>query len=374
MRTIVYYKDDANEYTSLDLDTNEITTDRQVWFKSKSFEIMKGYEATHNGLRQYAKDFNQWCDELAKFNIDYTKYYNHFTAIIFTFMRYGKRQYEKHEVISQQEADWMSKCHSGGLNYYDQNGTFQCYAYDYPAFYPTIMNGTMKIPFKQGKEYHLSELPDKRLAGYYRVRIECDHPDITKLFTFSKHNTYTHQSLSHALQLQQRYPMTIELIQDNKPNAYLYQSDDMVRCKDVFGNWYSALKKIKTKYPKNKLVKRLMSSLWGGLSKYNDKWVTDEVEVVEWKIKKNDEILYRVRTNNQPYKYNIRIKPFLTACGRVKLVNTIEQYPLNNIQSIMTDGVIYKHEDPNITKKTISRDAKYTGTIKWTGHNRGTKV
>ena len=384
MRTLVYFQDaDTNEYTSLDIDNLTFVTDRTQWFKSKKFEIMKGYTATEGGLLQFATDFKQWCTELQQFDIDYTRYFNHFCATTLTFMRYGKRQYEQHEPISSQEYKWIEKCHSGGLNYYHENGEFDCFAYDYPSFYPTLMNGTMLIPFQQGMEYTLESLPDQRLAGYYRVLIHSDHPDITKLFTFSKHNTYTHQSLSHAFHLQKTYPITIELIQDGQPNAYLYQPDQMIRCKEVFGNWYKALSKIKAKHPKNRLVKRLMSSLWGSLSKRNGRWLTvpqlddidmDKHEIIEWKIRQNDEMLFKIMPTSQPYKYNIRLKPFLTACGRAKIAGTIAQYPLHNIQSIMTDGVIYKHEDPHITKKTIHPDDKYSGRVNWTGHNRGTKL
>ena len=388
-RTFVYYENEkAHQYTMIDIDNGEISHDKALLFKSHRFEMTKGYQATEDGLRQYAEDFKRWNEELKQHKIDYTKYYSHMTAVVTTFMRYGKKQYKEHTPIGQSEAQWMDKCNNGGLSYYDENGEFDCYAYDFKAFYPWLLNGTTKIPTRAGTEHRLTSLPDKiTQAGYYRVRIECNDPEIKKLFSFSKHHTYTHQSLTHAKFLQRTYTtMTIDLIIDDEPNAYLYDGDCMVKCSSIFQKWFDKLYDIKTEYPDNKLVKRLLSTLWGTLSSRNARWLTmdeikkkrlslDDNEVMDWKDV-NGERLFHIRPKGKPFKYNIRLKPFITARGRVKMANKIDKIGLDNIQSIMTDGVVYKHTDPvrpkfdKIMTTTFITDDKYTGRYRWTSRNR----
>jgi hypothetical protein len=67
--------------------------------------------------------------------------------------------------------------------------------------------------------------------------------------------------LAHAIELQDDYNFKIELIIDDKPNAYIYPPG--VRSSSIFGVWVDKLSKIKMKYPKNKLIKHLLS-VFGG--------------------------------------------------------------------------------------------------------------
>jgi hypothetical protein len=60
----------------------------------------------------------------------------------------------------------------------------------------------------------------------------------------------------------------VNLVQQ-KNNAYIYNDEDLISGCSYFGHWYDSLINLKKKYPKNILVKHLLSSLWGHISEYN---------------------------------------------------------------------------------------------------------
>jgi predicted AlkP superfamily pyrophosphatase or phosphodiesterase len=91
------------------------------------------------------------------------------------------------------------------------------------------------IPNKKGTEQYLKEIPDNILLGFYRVKITSDHKHATKLFAFSSDDVYNNISLDHAIELQDDYNFKIDLIIDDKPNAYIYPPG--IRSSSVFGVW-----------------------------------------------------------------------------------------------------------------------------------------
>ena len=68
----------------------------------------------------------------------------------------------------------------------------------------------------------------------------------------------------------------INLIHDDKPNAYIYENDSLESGKTLFSNYYSKIIDTRKLYPDNKLCKFLLSSLWGTLSRQYKKQKTDE--------------------------------------------------------------------------------------------------
>ena len=57
------------------------------------FEVFKGYEANDEGLIKYKTDLIKWSDELKEndiLNIDYLKYYCHYSAVEMMFKRLCK--------------------------------------------------------------------------------------------------------------------------------------------------------------------------------------------------------------------------------------------------------------------------------------------
>ena len=78
------------------------------------------------------------------------------------------------------------------------------------------------LPNKRGSEIYLTVIPQVISLGFYRVKITSEHKHATKLFAFSPEHTYNNISLSHAMELQEDYNFKIELIIDDKPNAYMW--------------------------------------------------------------------------------------------------------------------------------------------------------
>ena len=55
------------------------------------FEVMKGYKKTHDDLLRFKKDFIQWKNELLKYKINYSDYFNSANATFFNFRRFTKK-------------------------------------------------------------------------------------------------------------------------------------------------------------------------------------------------------------------------------------------------------------------------------------------
>ena len=347
------------------------------------FEVFKGYEANDEGLIKYKTDLIKWSDELKAndiLNIDYLKYYCHYSAVEMMFKRLCKGKYEHFEDIDRTESSWIEKTHNGGLTFCSP-GTHQSYGYDFSSFYPCMMGEYHFImPFKKGKETFITELSDKIALGFYRVKISSDHKHATKLFAFSKNDVYTSISLSHALELSE-YNFKVDLIVDDKPNAYIY--DKGIRSSNVFGTWLDKLMKIKKLMPKNKLVKHLLSSLWGSLSHSNNIMKTYEevqkeglkicmTDKADYKINDfvwtNSKEYYKLQDMNHPYKSNFRLKSFLTAFGRVK-ISEVAMHNLDAVIRIHTDGIAFDKEMTMNISNLIPED-KTTGLIKYDHVNK----
>jgi hypothetical protein len=171
------------------------------------------------------------------------------------------------------------------------------------------------------------------------------------------------------------------LIIDEKPNAYIYPKG--VRSSTIFGVWVDKLSKVKLKHPKNKLIKHLLSSLWGTLSMSNNIIKTwDEIQEEGLQIgmgdgadyKITDYVLtetkdyYKLQDMKKPYRYNLRLKSFLTAYGRVKIAE-VAQTDLDGVIRIQTDGIVFdkkmKSKFPNLIP-----DPKTTGMINYEHVNK----
>ena len=347
-----------------------------------NFHVFKGYDATDDGLVKYKQDLIKWSDELKSnevLNIDYLKYYCHYSAVEMTFKRLCKDKYEHFDDIDRIESKWIEGTHNGGLTYCNA-GTHQSYGYDFSSFYPVIMGEYhFVMPNKKGKEIFLTEMPDRFDLGFYRVKVSSSHKDATKLFAFSKQDVYTNISLNHALELTE-YNFKIELIVDDKPNAYKY--DKGIHSSTIFGVWLDKLMKVKKLLPKNKLVKHLLSSLWGSLSHSNNIMKTYEevqeeglkiciTEDADYKITDyiwtNEKEYYKLQCMNNPYRYNFRLKSFLTAFGRVKIAEVALEN-INDVIRIHTDGIAFKKQMKFNITGLIAED-KTTGLINYKNVN-----
>ncbi len=78
------------------------------------------------------------------------------------------------------------------LNNIYKNKEVQCFGYDYPAYYQTLLSSnSFMIPIRPGKEVNIKELDFNNLQyGIYNVKIKGDI--IRNVFAFNKLNCYTH--------------------------------------------------------------------------------------------------------------------------------------------------------------------------------------
>jgi hypothetical protein len=352
------------------------------------YSLFKGYEPNEEGLRKYKKDFKVWTKQLrvnGLLGIEYEKYYCHHDASFLTFKRLSNYKWKEYTcVVTRIENIYWEQCNNGGL-IYCKPGIHDSYGYDFSSYYPSLLaDETFLFPKSEGYETTLHELPKKSKlkVGLYKVKIQSENESFKKLFAFSKNNMYTNYSLWFAMKHKKKFNVTIELIKNDKPNAYLYYDDDLVKGSDLFLNWYKTLMQLKQAFPKNKLLKHLLSGLWGSLSQGNTFYKTEE-EVVEEDlfIGGSDEadfkilnfidtgknIRYKLLDTKQPYKQNFRIKPFLSSYARVMTASTA----LKNVDSVVrihTDGIVYNKPIEHNIASLIAED-KTTGMIDWKNSN-----
>ena len=397
---IYYYSDEGFRVWCSESGKIETMTYANLPEKNK-FIMLDGYEPNDTSLIQFVEDFKIWNHELMNnkiLSIDFTSYYNNNLAVFRIFHRLSKGKYEDHDEIDVIEARWMDRTYNAALIYCKPQLTYSC-SLDYTSFYPKIFaSKSFKMPTKKGKEIFINELPNiaKIPFGFYRVKITCDNDDFRKIFSFSKEDTYLHNSLYIALKYKDEFKVNIELIKDNEPNAYLYELQEetcLVTGESIFGNWYNTLEKIKKLYPKNRLLKFLISSLSGQLTrrcvfkKTYDEIMDEKLDVgfddshkYIIRDKKSygvglDDEKYLLMESTKQYSHKFRLMPFLTATARNKTAR-LALHDLKNVVRIHTDSVCFNRKQ-EFTKKdfvldyeSLKVEEKNTGVILWKNCNK----
>ena len=424
MEFSVYYQMANGQYRNYFSHLREFSTSEEYSKEFSHFEMCKGFECSDKGLIEYEQCLIKDANELASWRyfdgfdnpFHYVKEYNkenevkffkrnHNTNVVLFFKCFTdfKKIQNDYDPIDKEEEFFISRCYNAGL-IYSMKGESQSYGYDYSNFYGSLLSDdNFKFPTKKGKSYSLKSLPEYKYirTGFYRLKIESSDPNIKKIFSFSAHNVYTNESYKHALWLQQKgYDIKIDLIIDDKPNAYLYRKPDLEKGKNIFGKWFKAILELKQLFPKNKLVKFLSSSLWGHLSMKNTLWV-DEDDSHDMNIgmtQSSDYLIletidnydtgktkYKLHDMTKPYKYNLRIKPFLTAYGRWK-TSFVSNLAIDSVIRIHTDGICFnkpfvltdeQRKDPKLASflpgKTFIPEAKTTGLLTFPIRRLGTR-
>jgi hypothetical protein len=383
---IISYKLLSGNFRIYSETTGEITECDMLPRDIKKFIMLSGDDrhATDDDLREYAIQFREWNREL-KFNdicsIEYSECYSDYTVVTRTFNRYCKKNYKNHDTITPVEYKWFERCANSGIQYLKQNNyTKTGYAYDFKSQYGLVMISDNKIPSKEGEEVTLKKLPKRKdlKHGFYHVKITCDNDNFRKMFVFSKYNTYLNVSLEFAMKHKKEFDIKFELVQKNQPNAYLYKDEDMVTLSSITSEWFTKLTNLRKKFPKNRLLKHLISSAWGGLNANNEINKTlDEIKsekLIVGITDKSDYIIkeyydydnrqyYVLLDRKRPYKHNIRLKPWITALAR----NLTASVVLEDVDSVIrthTDCIVFKHkmkfDNPNLVP-----EEKTTGKIHW---------
>lgn len=399
MSTRFYYKlNDRMFYIKDSSDVLYEDSVRNIWINKRTihyYECFRGYEASLEGLIKFRDDFKRWIKEILPL-MNYETYYCHADAVMFTFHKYCSRQVKSLNVqpITFDECYYMESTNNGGwllLNPKYKGLTTQTYGYDQPGYYPYLLGASdFKFPIKQGCVYHIDAIDYQNVYyGIYKCDITSDDPDFRNLFTFSSRGYYTHLEVNFAYKYRKKYDVTIKLITDCEHNCLLYEESDLVDTKVIFSNWFTTLSRGKKAFPKNKVVKHLMSSIAGHLEKFNrtmcdDKDVFTELDIshisdpAETEFKLINITCFEERTryeyikSSQPYKSNLaRLKPFFVSYARNFMVNlVISEGLVKNLIRAHTDNISLdiEHDFTHLSYYPIAED-KTTGLIKWSHVN-----
>ena len=369
---IVYYKLPSGGYRVCNSNNLEVHGCVRLPEKFSNFQMTKPYDANDKSLIQYCKDIRIASDELKKTKelrgFDYIKpfrksngdtFYKTHSSNIEAIINMRKIMNDEHEDIDIIEDKWFKGCFNGGLQYC-KPGTYDCHGYDFSNYYASILgDSNFQIPSKRGQEKTIDKFIFKNnllsiSPGFYHVKITCDNADVKKCFNFSKNHVYYSQYLKFAYnELKDKFNMKFELILDGEPNAYVYAYKDFVKTKSIFRYWYDDIVSLKKQLPKNILVKMISSSAWGHLSRRHKKIIcendltnemgyTDDYKykIIDVGINEDSSLYYKVIDVQKPYKYNIRLKPFITSFGRIQTAR-IALENLDNVIRIHTDGIAF---------------------------------
>lgn len=334
--------------------------------------MFEDYHNTHNDLIRFKKDFTNEVEEIKKnpvknpktkkyFKLDYKKYHSHNDAVLFFFKSFvDKDVFDSFENVCKDEFYIYERCLNSGLitlNLEYKNKPTECYGQDFSRFYPNLLIN-LRIPQSKGKKVFLKDVEYGNLKyGIYRMKITYKNTDFTNIFNFSKMNHYHSTTLNYLYTVKDKYGLEFELLTDDDYdyNAYIYEYKDLIQGKKLFNNWLKVLETLKEKLPNNRLVKHLMSSLWGTLTSFKKKYIKeDDIEEYdatyldddddsEYKILKNKDGKYQIVLSDNAYNHGLaRIKPFLTSYARLYIMKFLHQTKTEkDVVRIHTDGIVF---------------------------------
>ncbi len=152
----------------------------------------------------------------------------------------------------------------------------------------------------------------------------------------------------------------------------------MVSLKSITEEWFENLTKLRKKLKDNRLLKHLISSAWGHINANNKiykSWEDIEREGLDigtsdehdYKILKyndyGDRECYELLNTKSPYKYNIRLKPWITALAR-NLTAFIALEDIDKVVRVQTDSVSFTREQ-EFDDINLVPEEKTTGRIHW---------
>jgi hypothetical protein len=225
------------------------------------------------------------------------------------------------------------------VHHYDVSKAFAC------------MLMKLQIPIKEGKLTTITQDEVDKITsnnhtfkyGAYRATVE---GGAGNKFPYNMKNCYTHYDLKIATKLGLKIT-----ISDEPDNALIYSSDCMVSGKKMFGEYIEKLYKISKSHPHIRVVKEMMSSIWGsvcGVKKIRKVIQQDVTDIdipenyVYTNIKwiSNDTSEMEFYDMNKIYKYDIaRFKCFLLSKQRLDIFDKIVGTPdYDDIVYFRNDG------------------------------------
>ncbi|PKK60524.1 hypothetical protein RhiirC2_818362 [Rhizophagus irregularis] len=186
---------------------------------------------------------------------------------------------------------------------------------------------------------------------------------------YNKRGVYTFIDLQRAKKL----GLNIQLIQDGKPNALIYDREARIPRTVIFGEYVHFLFKIKNQGGvAGHVAKRVLNTLWGALCqrKRNYKTLTTyqtdlftfpEGHTLDSIIPVgSDQWRFQFTNLGNPFKGEYpRIAPLLLACGRKITSEAIQPYK-DKVRCIYTDGFILEEQPDSPTLFTYLENADTT--------------
>ncbi|UZO23883.1 uncharacterized protein OCT59_016212 [Rhizophagus irregularis] len=236
------------------------------------------------------------------------------------------------------EAEWISDAMMGGLIWADN---------EWKGY---------------GRQYDVTNHRGYALYGLFRAKVSGN--DI--LFRQNKKGVYTFIDLQRAKKL----GVDIQLIQDGKPNALIYDREARIPGTVIFGEYVHFLFNIKNQGGvAGRVAKRVFNTLWGALCqrKRNYKTLTtdqtDPFKFLEGHTLDSiipggsDQWRFQFTNPGSPFKGEYsRIAPFLLAHGRKMTSELLEPYK-NKVRCIHTDGFILEEQPSSPTLITCPENA-----------------
>ncbi|GET51553.1 hypothetical protein GLOIN_2v1472929 [Rhizophagus irregularis DAOM 181602=DAOM 197198] len=263
------------------------------------------------------------------------------------------------------KAEWISDAMMGGLIWADNEWKGYGRQYDMTSLYPSIQQSNANFPIQQGKFQILKDFVDHRgyaLYGLFRAKVSGN--DI--LFRQNKRGVYTFIDLQRAKKL----GLDIQLIQDGKPNALIYDREARIPGTVIFGEYVHFLFNIKNQGGvAGRIAKRVLNTLWGALCqrKRNYKTLTTD-QTNPFKFPEghtldsiipvgSDQWRFQFTNPGSPFKGEYpRIAPFLLAHGRKMTSELLEPYK-DKVRRIHTDGFILEEQPSSPTLITCPENA-----------------
>lgn len=400
---VVYIKRKDGTIDYVDYNLNFHFTNNKIPVQHKHvYQLVDGYTCDENGLTDYMHTLKRnikemFCQSKLIFGkgLLYTQGFSHNNSTMEIFKQItDPKLYQYIEHPDLIESKWMEANYNGGLQYCNNPQTVQSYSYDYKSHYPTcLIDRDFYISSKRGSEVTLNNINIDELYmgfGYFRCKIICTDPNIKKVFSFSPNHIYTDIIIMFAYELKTKFNISIELIQDGKPNAYVYDADDLIETRNIFIKHNHQLSELRKKHPKNRLFKYCLSSLWGSICQANKKTKT-ELQLKEQNIdydyfdaeyiikdigyNADGSEYFEIINQAQPYLHNLsRIKAYLASFTRIKTARLAIKN-LNKVIRIHTDCVTFSEPLKNYDKITgLCLENKSTGLIKWSNVNEYEKI
>jgi hypothetical protein len=352
------------------------------------------YEANDDDLMKYVEKFYE--DHKILLKSKDTNYFNYTScksdngAIKQMYYKIHGYGITKHEKIEIDESLWINNCSNNALQYCKKGIYEIVYSYDFSFNHPKLLaSDEFNIPTKKGQELILNEIPKDLQYGYYRMKIYFNNKTIQyKIFRMSDDDVYTNYDIELLRELQTKYEVEIDyhLIMDNKPNVYLYDDECLKSGNALFGKWYNNMNNLRNKYKDNYLIKHLSSKLWGVFSQ-NTKICISEDDIIKQGldignenhdyliskvINKKTHTYYELIDTHKPFRYNIRLKPFITSIARKKTA-LLAMENIKNVIRIHTDSVSFIEPlDSDIVKSygNLKYENKSSGSnIEWINVN-----